>query len=539
MEYVTQIEKTVDILIFLLSKVPLDFDGEGSYLTSSLQVFISELHHQQKYQANISADDELINNSKLDEKTIISADYGSNNTSIESPNVSAILDENTIEEYLPMVIPSEESPDCTNDEITSTNLEHTSDMIFIQEEGELNQTKTVKRKYKRKVKQECEKEEVDQKDIIQLVNQNSSGGGEGLKSIKSVKSFKFHCCLCNCNFETEQEFRNHDLEHHCVNGTLKCDDCNFTAATKKSLIEHYADQHKESKIFKMKFANQNATGHGYKKLKYCRHCDQIFLKAEFLRYHLYQLHNLAVPINKCLMCLREFESERKARNHMDANHIGLKIKCAQFHCDKNFDTDDEYQNHFTEKHQKADKYTCHICGEVYRSDKRACFNRHVESHGLEGKQKPEFECIQCPKVFFFETDLKSHMSQFNHGGKFFTCSICGYNLRSKTRLECHLAERHSSERPFGCELCGKRFSNIRYFQKHKRQTHSTTRNFECSVCSKKFKERKHLNVHAKIHRQEYTAQCDYCDAKFVQSQNMKPHMKKHHPEMITIEKTEK
>ena len=55
----------------------------------------------------------------------------------------------------------------------------------------------------------------------------------------------------------------------------------------------------------------------------------------------------------------------------------------------------------------------------------------------------------------------------------------------------------------------------------------------------RFKAGKHLSVHAKIHRQEYTAQCNYCDAKFVQSQNMKPHMKKHHPEMITIEKTEK
>ena len=519
----------MDILIFLLSKVPLDFDGEGSYLTSSLQVFISELHQQQKYQADISADDELLNNLNVDEKTIILAGYESQNTFKESLNLSTILDENTIEEYLPMVIPSEESP--------STNLEHTSD-IFIQEENELNQTKTVKRKYNRKVKQECEKEEVDQKDIMQLENQNSSGGGEG-KSTKSVKSFKFHCCLCTYNFETEQEFRNHDLEHHCINGTFKCDDCNFTAATKKSLIEHCADQHKESKIFKMKFANQNAAGHGYKKLKYCRHCDQIFLKAEFLRYHLYQLHNLAVPINKCLMCLREFESERKARNHMDKTHIGLGIKCMQFQCTKIFDTDDEYQNHFSEKHQKADKYNCHICGEVFRSDKRACFNRHVESHGLEGKQKPEFECNQCLKVFFFETDLKSHLAQSTHGGRIFPCSICGYNLSSKTRLECHLAERHSSERPFGCELCGKRFSNITYFKKHKRQTHSTTRNYECSVCSKKFKARKHLGVHAKIHRQEFTAQCNYCDAKFVQSQNMKPHMKKHHPEMITIEKTEK
>ena len=48
MEFVAQIEKTVDILSFLLSKIPLDFDGEGSWLTSSLHVLISELQQQQK-----------------------------------------------------------------------------------------------------------------------------------------------------------------------------------------------------------------------------------------------------------------------------------------------------------------------------------------------------------------------------------------------------------------------------------------------------------------------------------------------------------
>ena len=58
MEFVTQIEKIVDILSFLLSKIPPDFDGEGSWLTNSLQVFISELQNQQKINVNDAVDDE-------------------------------------------------------------------------------------------------------------------------------------------------------------------------------------------------------------------------------------------------------------------------------------------------------------------------------------------------------------------------------------------------------------------------------------------------------------------------------------------------
>ena len=59
MEYVAQIEKTVDILSFLLSKIPLDFDGEGSWLTSSLHVLISELQQQQKLSKENNSDGEL------------------------------------------------------------------------------------------------------------------------------------------------------------------------------------------------------------------------------------------------------------------------------------------------------------------------------------------------------------------------------------------------------------------------------------------------------------------------------------------------
>ena len=231
------------------------------------------------------------------------------------------------------------------------------------------------------------------------------------------------------------------------------------------------------------------------------------------------------------MCDREFENEKRIAPHMNNHHIGLKIKCTAFRCDKIVDTDEEFQIHFTEKHEKADNYTCHICGKVFSSLNRAKFNRHVDSHGMEGKKKPPFECKQCHKVLFSETDLKRHFRTKTHGDKTFPCSICDYKAFQQSSLIVHMAENHSNERPFECDVCGKRFSNINYLQVHQK-VHDSTRRYECSVCSKQFKNKKHLNVHVKIHRQQYSAQCDYCDVKFVQRQNMKPHLKKHHPEMF-------
>ena len=541
MEYIAQVEKTVDVLTFLLSKIPPDIQGKSSWLIDSLFVFFSELQLEQNL--NQGKDDVwMIDNPNVDEKQAPSACYESHLPIEENPIVSA-RDEsfNNREEY-PMIssnvnCPQDEpkSLQTTYEQVT-TNSDN-REIIYILD-GDLKPKKLVKRKYKRKIKTEnnCDVLQVKLEYGTETADQNNSSlklrPATEIKVCGKVKSYKYHCCLCRCNFETEDDLRKHDLEHHCNKDTYKCFDCEFTAANKKSLIEHCSDKHKDSKTFKMRISNKAFVGYGYRKMKYCRHCDQIFLSADTLRKHLYQLHNITVPKNKCLICDRECEDERGFRSHMANGHVGLKIKCNGSFCGKLFDSDEEYQIHFLEKHEKADKYTCHLCGKVFGTNQRAFFNRHVDSHNLVGKQKPEFECKQCSKAFFFEIDLRIHLTSTTHGGgRTYPCSTCDYKAYSKRALEYHIAEWHSTERPFECEICGKGFSNERYLKKHK-EVHDSTRKFECSVCKKKFKSQKHLTVHDKIHRQEYATQCEYCDAKFVQRQNLKPHIKKHHPEIV-------
>ena len=106
MEYVAQIEKTVDILSFLLSKIPLDYDGEGSWLTNSLQTFIKELKHQQEINVHNAVDDELIKDSNLDEK------IGPSCTFEENANDSKVLEKGlkTFEESSSIIsAPSDDS----------------------------------------------------------------------------------------------------------------------------------------------------------------------------------------------------------------------------------------------------------------------------------------------------------------------------------------------------------------------------------------------------------------------------------------------
>ena len=538
MEFVAQVEKTVDILSFLLSKIPQDFEGESSWLISSLYVFISELQLHQKSSKGKS-DIGLIDNSNVVEKPASLAYYESQHTPEENPFAS---DEsfNNLEEY-PIILANVDSPQDEPNllqiaEQSTRNPDNISDMKCIPA-VDLNPIKPFKRKYKSKIRKENNSDglQVKHEYGTERANQSNTRQATEFKFSGTGKSFKYYCCLCKGNFETEDDLGNHDLGHHCIKGTYKCFDCDFTAASKKCLIEHCADKHKESKTFKIPVANKAFVGHGYRQMRYCRHCDQIFLSSDNLRKHLFQLHNITVQKNQCLMCDREFDHERSLKGHMDNGHIGLKIKCNILRCGKLFDTDEDYQIHFLEKHEKADKYTCHLCGKVFGSNQRAFFNRHVDSHSLDGKQKPEFKCKECSKAFFFEMDLRIHLTNTKHGfGRTLPCPTCDYKAYRKRHLEHHIIEHHTTERPFECEICGKGFSNERNLKTHQ-ETHDSTRKFECSVCNKKFKNKKHLTVHDKIHRQEYSAQCEYCDAKFVQRQNLKPHIKKHHPELVNPE----
>ena len=175
MEYVAQIEKTVDILSFLLSKIPLDFDGEGSWLTSSLHVLISELQQQQRLSKENNSDCELFESFNADKKIILLV--GDESHHVEKQNVSAGLDEshNTLQEY-PKILGSDEFDENTSMKESYVqvvmNSENTTKMVLTQENN-LKPERPGKRKYTHKMKaeekidgfviKECEKEKVNQK----------------------------------------------------------------------------------------------------------------------------------------------------------------------------------------------------------------------------------------------------------------------------------------------------------------------------------------------------------------------------------------
>ena len=344
-------------------------------------------------------------------------------------------------------------------------------------------------------------------------------------------SLVYHCCFCSLNFRTKEEQLDHDREKHCnKEGDFVCFECNFSFPVKKTVLEHFAEEHSQ------KHTN-GLRGTLYQgKLMCCQKCDQAFFSQSLLRMHLHQTHSIKLSQKDCLLCFKELPSQRKAAIHMERVHVGSKFRCQQnvgnwrsiangfdVGCNQMFSTIDELDEHVHEKHTRADKYTCHICGKTFRALERAKFNRHTESHSMG---EPTFKCDSCSKCFFFEIELIGHKKKIH---KTLYCELCEFKTSGNNGLKNHFLSNHTNEKPHVCSKCGKGFALSYHLRRHM-EIHEPVRKYECSVCGKKFIAARHLTTHSKIHSKTYAAKCEICKKKFVQKFNMTLHMRKHHPQ---------
>ena len=106
----------LDILSFLLPKIPPDFDGETSWCTNTLHAFINEFQQQSKSKKE-KIDDGLegwvFEDLNVDEEPNASAGYERHHQDKEIQNVTARLD--TLEENLMMSVSDENHYESTSD----------------------------------------------------------------------------------------------------------------------------------------------------------------------------------------------------------------------------------------------------------------------------------------------------------------------------------------------------------------------------------------------------------------------------------------
>jgi len=506
MEYISQIHHLVEVLRFLLSRIPVDHDIDDVRLLKYIGNLQSVVNGQ-----SIKEEVELVNDVQSfreiddfdepfkavfndpDNKAPLSLDI---NIAVLDAKHSASQDMDDDEKG------KHEAP---KDLMDNMKLPQKSKDLPLLKNYIKRRHQGLKRKIEEKIYSLHEK-------TIMIEKAMSVKGPEDC--------FQYHCGFCILNFTTSEEQQKHDRDKHCnTDGNFVCYDCDFSSAVKSNVLQHFSENHGQKHEFKGDLHELQ--------ILCCQKCDQVFFNKNYLRHHMKQAHGLYLTVKDCLLCYKNFQYQKGASTHMEKVHTGFKVRCTPIggKCNIIFSSSADLDEHMLEKHEKADQYTCHICGKIYSKLQRAMFNRHTESHSMG---EPTIKCEHCIKSFFFEVELITHMKKF-HTSVY--CNSCEYKTTKRQSLKAHIFSHHSKERPYKCTTCGKGFITSSHLSRHK-EIHEPVKKYECSVCGKKFSGKRHLTTHSKIHSKSYEAQCDICDKKFVQKFNMKLHMQKRHPEVV-------
>ena len=138
--------------------------------------------------------------------------------------------------------------------------------------------------------------------------------------------------------------------------------------------------------------------------------------------------------------------------------------------------------HIIEVHKNVRKYHCDQCN--YATNYLNNFQRHQKAHmGIPGN----FLCPHCPKNFYVEAKLRSHML-VHTDDKNFVCDECAAKFKRKDDLKVHKKIHLPDE--------------IRAIEKAKKLTKV------CETCGKKFEKNWKLKRHMVVHNKEALAVVD-------------------------------
>jgi len=327
--------------------------------------------------------------------------------------------------------------------------------------------------------------------------------------------------FCSTYFFSQEEKQIHLEEVHEKGDTTKCVYCDF-AFTAIILRQHIRNCHSDIAI----------------KCNFTLNCPTFFTSVQQRERHVQEVHKTPKREEKhtCFYCGLEFGSRQKLYVHVRVKHQHEAIKCSVFKCLLFFNSEEDRDEHFREKHEekeKMKKIKCPHCD--YKTNNKDCFRQHVAlKHGTEN-----LECPECPgKVYNSQLALRRHLQLIHYRGSV-TCAHCdetyqrseiSKHLRSEicplcsAKLACFgLAKKHRLQCKISdskCEICGKVFRLPCRFKTHYNVCRKKTwqrlkyesRGFGCQKCKRFYSTEKCLVNHCKNYHPAVNKkfECDFC-----------------------------
>ena len=336
----------------------------------------------------------------------------------------------------------------------------------------------------------------------------------------------FQCNVCNRYMVSELKLQVH-MAMHRNDDDLKCRECDKEFKNKLSLRVHMEKHVQEecgacdAKFDDLKSLDDHMGTHidGPKQFQ-CDRCDQSFYLSKMLKHHSHN-HAKQFPVS-CQYCDKVCVNRKTLVRHM-RRHTGDTMDCPE--CGKKFYHKNSFKWHMR-CHTGEVPFVCEICAKSYRLENSLKHHMQRQHQNLPRTHK----CTLCPKTFYNNCELKSHMA-VHSDDRPFTCEECGKSFKKESALQEHF-NVHNGVKKFICDICGYCTWNQSLLRRHKGR-HRTSKDFRCPECESAFVCRRYLNAHIRaIHRLGHLKPhvCDQCGKGFRTRDHLKRHELSHSQE---------
>ncbi|KPJ10604.1 Zinc finger protein 782 [Papilio machaon] len=310
------------------------------------------------------------------------------------------------------------------------------------------------------------------------INKNSSS----TDTILTWNDYQWTCSICETQFSTNEELKQHSMQYHQICNALICHPCNIRKLHLNALIVHVQRHHKNLKFM-------------------CYKCNCKFSCTRALNSHTRKAHGPRLKY-VCPGCNADFENSEELQVHTDTFYRGKRFI------------------NLPVELVSPNGLSCNICKKSFSN--KQLLNSHLFIHT---DRKKEHICDLCGKGFYKKNQLKCH-SMTHKDQRSHECNICKSSFKTIMQLRKHTAT-HSGEKPHKCDQCGKGFRLKSYLKSHV-IIHTNSLPYDCMYCDKKFRFKTLRNQHIRQHTgfQPYT--CEICARDFTNWSNYNKHMKRRH-----------
>lgn len=244
------------------------------------------------------------------------------------------------------------------------------------------------------------------------------------------------------NSEFVGSFEDHKqlLTNNPFNILHSCDQCDFTASTRRTVKRHI-----------------NATHEGI--MYHCDQCDHKANRKDILNTHVQAKHSGGESFS-CDQCEYVGATKRYLKSHVESKHTGNNFLCDQ--CEYKSTRKKDLKKHIEIKHEGAFFY-CDHCS--YKNAYRNNLKQHVEANH-EGIY---YFCEQCDYKSTNKRMLQQHVDS-KHQGIYFHCDQCEYKATQKSNLKRHV-EVHHEEVTYTCDKCEYKTKYKNELKKHESKVH--------------------------------------------------------------------